>query len=566
MIQASTNFYTRLKRGDLPEILALLGSTSGNRWVFGKTPPSVAENISQVWDGSRLYGQGTYGGDIGLVSAGARVLNFGSISHQIASSNKDFMMSLSQSEIGSMQVVFDNADGYFSDLLGGDKATSFLNFSLEITCGFPDLDFEDAILLFSGTITEEHMNNRTLKIVAEGQTSSLLETYTMPRSGRYLNPKNENDILPFIYGNTGENSTQGVSTCPCIDIDNFVHCICAHPLPANASVLVYADNVQVTSGYSVTLNGDYENEGEIAYITFDAEQTGTISCTVSKGKDGLTNPIDIIEDILATMEDSTPQNSNSWSRATNDADALSYTCSGVVNADQPPSFWLTTLLSNFLGSWYLNTSNELVVSLDSSRRNLTPAGYLHEYEANGISGIRTRANLCNQVFVNYAYVLTDIDRRFKNNATPQYLSYSDGESTKDESSQLKYGVVKKSIDLQWTRNTATVTSLQTWMISQYADPVWAITYPEIDVKNLLVEPGDYIAYSWETQQDDEGEPVVNQIARVLKVSRDLDALTVTFDIMDTSEYIAIPPYVWDGSHTYGEAFETYGNNRNRASY
>lgn len=563
MIQVSKAFADMLKTDAMPEILAILSSSTDTRWVFGKTRPSVGQPFSFFWDGLRTYGQGTYGGDIGLIDSGARVLNFGSITSSIAYSQKDLLLSLTYVEMGSMQVVFDNADGYFSDLLGGDKAVSFLNFNLQITCGFPSLGFSENIELFNGTISEEKLTNKTLSVVAEAQSPSLLETFTLPRAGRYTSPKNENDILPYIYGNTAENSGQGVSVCPCIDTVNNVFCLAAHELPGTAGITLYEDDEEITSGYTVDISDDYESEGTIATATFTTMPTGTISMTTTKGKDSLTNPIDILEDILTETGDRTARNSNSWNTATVDAAALGYVAAGVLSADQPPSYWMTNILTSFLGSWYLNAKNEIVISLDSSRLQSNIAGILREYNARGISGSRTRQNLCNQLFLNYAYSLTDVDRRFKQNVNPKFLKYEDGNTTKDEASQAKYGEVLKTLDLQWVRNTTTAQALQTRIVDRYALPIWTISFPEQAIRNILIEPGDFVAYSWEAQEDIEGEPVKNQIARILKINRDLDALTITFELIDSGIWMTVDPYIWDGSHTYGETAATYGANRDR---
>lgn len=563
MIQTSIPFNLALKRGEMPIILAIMSNTSDSRYAYGKVDPRLDIVYSSFWDGEREFGQGTYGDELGLIDAGARVLNFGSIDTSIAYSNKDLLLSLTNVAIGSMQVVFSNADLYFSDLLGGDKAVSFLNSQLQITCHFASIGWDDHIELFNGTIIDEQISYKTFKIVAEAKTSTLLDPFILPRSGRYSSPAAENDILPYVYGNTSENSAQGVSVCPCIDTTNHIYCLSCHALPASAVVTLYDDTGVLTSGYTITQSGDYESQGVIAYATLAAEPNGTLSMTTTVGKDSLTNPIDIIEDILIEAGDITVHNRNTWLKAWADAKTLNYIAAGVLAADQSPSYWLTNILTNFLGSWYLNNANELVLLLDSSEMTSNVTGVLREYQSIMPSGSRTRQNICNQLAVNYGYVLTDIDRRFKENANPQYLLFEDGNSTKDSTSIAKYGQLTKTLDFQWIRNTTTVNTIQSRVVSRYPSPMWVITYPESVFRNLLVEPGDMVYYSWEAQEDDEGQPIKNQIGRVLKITRDLDALTCTFDLQDMNAWAEVNPYIWNGEHTYGELDATYGATRDR---
>ena len=103
--------------------------------------------------------------------------------------------------------------------------------------------------------------------------------------------------------------------------------------------------------------------------------------------------------------------------------------------------------------------------------------------------------------------------------------------------------------------------MQERIIDRYKQPVWILSYPDSTFRNLVVEPGDFIAYSWEEQKDSDGYAVVNQIGRVLKVDRDLDALTINFTIIDYNSWLTEDPYLWDGTHDYGEGY--YGYSRDR---
>jgi hypothetical protein len=561
MIQTSPAFLTRLKAGELPEVLAVLENNT-SRWIFGKTVPSIASAGGDTWDGSRLVGEGTFGSSMGLVGAGARVLTFGSITSSIAYSNKDFLISFETSEIGSLQVILDNGDEYFSDLLGKSKGVSFLNSTLQVLCGFPGLDSNEFIEFFNGVVTEETLSNTSLKILAQAQTSTLLNPYILPKSGRYATPKNTGDALPTVYGNTAQNSSQGVSVCPCIDTVNHVHCLACHALPSGATIALYADNELISSGYSVTNSVDYESQGIIAIVTFTTEQTKTITMTTTIGKDSLTNPIDIMIDILDSSGDATVRNSTVWATARRDAESLEYVASSVMASDNNPAYWMRTLLSSFLGSWYLNNAREIVISLDSdllSSGNV--AGILSELDAKKITGTRSRGNVCNQVAVNYAYTLGAVDRRYKQDAVPNYLAYEDGESTKDPASQLKHGTILKTIDNQWCRDDASIAVMQERIIARYKNPVYTLHYPLSTFDHLVVEPGDFVAYSWEVQRDENDDPIVNQIARVLSVTRDFDAFALDFDLIDYGEWLSTDPYVWDGTHLVGEGYFGYTRDR-----
>lgn len=561
MIQITPDFLARLKAGELPEVLAVVENNT-SRWIFGKAEPSIASGGGDTWDGSRLVGEGTFGSAMGLIGAGARVLTFGSINSSIAYSNKDFLLSFETAEIGSLQVILDNGDEYFSDLLGKSKGVSFLNSTLQILCGFPGLDSSNYIEFFNGVVTEETLSNTSLRILAQAQTSTLLSPYVLPKSGRYTNPQNTGDVLSSVYGNTAQNSSQGVSTCPCIDTVNHVHCLAGHALPEEAIVALYADNELISSGYSVTRSSNYESQGIIAIATFTTAQTKTVTMTTTIGKDSLANPIDILEDILDSAGDATVRNSTAWTKARSDADALDYLAAGVLASDNSPAYWMRTLLSCFLGSWYLNNAREIVISLDSELLDSgSIAGVLKERDESKITGTRSRGNVCNQVAVNYAYTLGAVDRRYKQDAVPNYLAYEDGEGTKDAASQLKYGVILKTIDNQWCRDDMSITTMQERIISRFKNPVFTLTYPLSSFAAMIVEPGDFVAYSWEVQRDDDDEPLVNQIARVLSVTRDFDNFTLEFSLIDYGEWLTTDPYVWDGVHLVGEGYFGYSRDR-----
>lgn len=574
MIKRTYNYIEAQRAHKRPIILCYITSTMTRRVYGAKIPEDIVSGETGLWDGSVSAGDGGYFGlNLGIVDIQARVLSFGSISNKLALNTKDLLSSLSATEIGANVIEFDNADGYFSELLSEVGNESFINQDLEIRQGYSGLGYIDYISLAKGIITDEQLQNNKLTLTYVAITSSLYETYELPKSGQYSDPSSQNNPLPIVIGDMTENDGNvGLWKCPLIDVGNNVAAVACHPVltVGNGNVVTVYDEGSLVDpgGYTFTDSGDYEGQGNIAYITFDEAVGDDITCSckgaIDSNGDLITNPIEAIEYIKDLAGDTTLFEDTSKTLSVNHANLESYVCAGVIISDNSLAYHITNILTSFLGSWYINHADLLVITLDTDNLiKFNIAGVLAErYYVHSPVGHRTRNNLCNQVIANYAYSAEKVDRRYKSDVRAYYLYTDEGSDSLDSQSQTRYGIRKKTLNFDFCRNTANINTMQSYLVNQYKNPIWPISCQEFDFSNIHVEIGDYPLYSWEERVDENEFALKNQIARVLNTNWDLDNLTCTFQLYDTGEYYPSYPDVWDGIQTAGDGY-TFGGDRDR---
>jgi len=168
----TTEAYDAAKRtGKKPVLLAYLTGQKSRR-VFGKLIPTEAETGSstlKIWDGTYSTGDGGLfdGGGIPIFAREARVLQFGSLSETLTPERGDLIASLNQSELSAFQVVFDNTDGYFSDILGDDRDESFLTQQLDVVQTFMGLSIDDIQIIISGVVVKLQLTPKKLVLSCE---------------------------------------------------------------------------------------------------------------------------------------------------------------------------------------------------------------------------------------------------------------------------------------------------------------------------------------------------------------------------------------------------------------
>jgi hypothetical protein len=402
---------------------------------------------------------------------------------------------------------------------------------------------------------------------------AITDNIVLPTTSRYTNPAQTGTPLPLVYGDMTENSTFGAWVAPCINQAAFVYCFAGWAVLSSQTPSVFIDNIAVTN-FSFNATHNYESQGIIATLTFDAAVTGNVTV---KGKGKLnsagaliTNPIDILSDLYAyaaAQNIKLPGKKNSaWSVAQNAAAIQAYTGAGIIIADNSYAFWLTKILSEFIGEWWTSGEGFLFIRLDTSIfKPADAAGFLWQraYASSPIMR-RNYANIYNQVTANYAVTLTDIDKRYKIDAQAGFYKLDTGAATASLPSQRKYGVKFLYRNYEWVRNTATVTALQTRLVEIYAQPIRLFEVTEQGVHNIHVEQGDYIGFSWERLKDKNGLPLRNQICRVVSKSINMDALSIAWELIDTGAFVTEPAF-WDGVHTAGDG-GTFGGGRSQTVY
>jgi hypothetical protein len=395
----------------------------------------------------------------------------------------------------------------------------------------------------------------------------LRDVFTLPKASRYSNPMTPSDVLPIVYGNHYENLGAAIPTvlkAVCIDEINLVYALCCHPIWSGQTdyIIVYDDDGAIfpISGYTLTKSGNYEGQGDIAYLTLSSEPTGNVTVAFygKADSDGnlITNPIAMIEDFLDLVGlqiDLPNRNQGSFDYAKALANSLSYTCAGAVTSDKEAAFWLNSMLSSFLGSFWINTDKELTIHLDSASTVMPIAGALnHDNKVIRTKGTRRLSNVVNQCKVSYARSYVQIDKRYSEGSKDAYMMVDDGESYKETESQDKYDVQLAELFLDFTRNTTTAQTIGAYLVQKLKDKKWIIDREEESFRNIQLEQGDYGLISWNALPDENGEPLHNQYMQVLTKDPDYDTNTQTFQVLLSDEFLHLDSGLWDGSASVGD--------------
>ena len=394
----------------------------------------------------------------------------------------------------------------------------------------------------------------------------LTDPYILPTTASFPNASAQNNVLPTLYGDLSENSSAGVTNCPCINNVAHVYAIAGHGILSIAkgnTFRVYEQGILTTKSYQVN-TGIALYGSTIATLTFFEAPTDpiTIACKGKTDVSGnlITNPVDIILDLLsddATLDDT------AISRARQTATRLNYTCAGAIVQDTTYATLLTQIMSTFLGDWYISGDKELVLSFDATGVNEQVAGFLRRARCDVQSATRRLINVVNQVQVNYAVAFVEIDKRFKKGfRADNYYMTDDGTASKDDNSQQLYGVRQAVLDLNWTRSTLAAQAIQARCIEKFKTPVWLIDITEHSSENFLVERGDYVVFDCDFLRDEDGLPLRAQIGRVLDIDKDMDTLSVGFQIQVIGKFYPTSPITYNGQHTYGDG-TTFGGTRAR---
>jgi hypothetical protein len=508
-----------------------------------------------------------YGAELGVSQVRTLINSISPINKKTAQENRGLFTSLSASNVGHVSVDFDNLHKengkyFFSAIKTGEAPEVLRNQAFEVRMGFQGVSFSDQLSLFRGIVIDDPLFGPTFKVSADAISSTLYDIYEVPKSGTYSAPANDNTALPLLFGDLSENTgAQGVFVCP--QLTATVWGLAAHAIQTEGggnTITLYDDDGLISSSdYTITTSGDFESHGTIAYITFSVTPAGTVTATVTGGAvDGsdnvLTNPVDVIEKMLEIMGDDTALEATSKAEAKQTADDQGYTCAGIIIADQPKAFWLADITASFLGSWFLNEQDELVLQFDTATTDFTATAddLKQSFVISEPALLPSRDNTITRPIINYAFSAAQVDRRYRNDALTNYLkTFSNDEVAGDISQELFFN---------WTRNTATVESINDRIIELYGDGIKLYSWKTNDFSLVHLEPGDFVSFSNDWEYDSDGNPLKNQVGKVYNVTLDLMSQTVTLDFYDTGNYLLASPALWDGSRYVGDGLP-YGGQR-----
>jgi len=581
MLTKTQNFIDAEQAGEAPLFYVYLNTDLTRRCYTHKSQALDESAGSGLWDGTRYYGDGlSFGAETGTVQIRPLLLTLPTINKTVTQGTKGLLTALSPTQVGYVYSEFDNfykenSKFHFSNILTGQTSESYLGQPYEIRMGFPGLAYNDQLSLFRGLIMKSPLRGGTFKVSANAITSTLYEKYECPKSSLYTNPAQDNQPLPIVIGDMtvnaaidedGDGTTdKGPIPLVCIDTTNDVWAMAGHALLTTGngqSISLYDNDGLINAGdYTYTASGDYETVGvTIAYVTFSVAPTGGVTGAYKGAPDSsgalIVNPVEAIEKILSIMGETTAFETTSYQQAINDANDQSYVCAGVVMSDNIKAYWLSNLLSCFIGSWFLDEHDEIKVQLDTGSANfMAVAGELKESMLRG--GLPLDPDLSNVItrpVVDYAVSYAQIDRRFKNNSNTSYLqTYSDTSENADLSEPLQF---------DWVRSSSVIATLAGRIETLYSGGLKVYNgVRSTDFTLVNLEPGDYFVFGSKFQYDSDGNELTGQIGRVINISLDLANREVILDFYDTGNYLLCEPDLWDGlTRYYGDGL-LYGGCR-----
>lgn len=329
------------------------------------------------------------------------------------------------------------------------------------------------------------------------QVLTVLDNLPLKTAEEYPS-SNVNVFLPLLYGDLFENTDYdvGVSFAPCIDTINFVYCVSGWPLVGGA-IRIFIDGVNYTGSYTFNPNNNYLGLGAIATLTFPSDPGGQVTVQ-AYGKlttDFLTNPIDIIEDLISYAATSAgipawKKDELSFKLAREVAYQRGYTCAGIIAQVNTLGYWIKSILASFLGTFSFNGEGEMQIHLFPSQDLTNIQIELKEYDAISLNAVQTIENLCNAVNINYAPCFDKVDRRYSSGGE---VSYGRTFEAEDDESIIKYGKVAwDDLNFNFTRNSDTVENLVLMIFARYANPIWQITYSGQDCLALPLDLYDQL--------------------------------------------------------------------------
>ncbi len=227
----------------------------------------------------------------------------------------------------------------------------------------------------------------------------------LKRAWDYAAPRRPSQGLPLVLGDMSLGGGGGLWETVCLDTGSFVYALAGHalrPLAAGNTVTLYGDGGQEIdpADYSLNLAHDYQGQGIIATATFaaDAREREPITARAQglADDDGALpgNPVDLASRLLTAWGGAgeADLDAASFARARARAADLGFAAAGVVTQDSALGDLLTSLLSNFLGSWWLDGQGRLKVFLDLGAGSLDEGELLCSLREGDLGSVAVSAN------------------------------------------------------------------------------------------------------------------------------------------------------------------------------
>lgn len=370
------------------------------------------------------------------------------------------------------------------------------------------------------------------------------DTFTLLTAGAFSSPTSATDVLPYPFGAFDYSTTlPGGWACPCIDKLNFRYAIAAFPVPSAAAgntFTVYVDGAVVTSGFTVSPDVIFQGQ-RIALLKFTADPAGAVAiCCQGYARRGvvLTNPVDIVRAILDLAGFDGKLDEPAWEQARQTAAAKGYTASGVLLTSRTLREIGLEILGSFQGILYDAWGGAATVALLTGLQGNPPIdGVISLGDWQEVTAKQQLAAACNQAVIRYAGAYTQTDKRTTTGLAKDrgYL----GEITiADAASQQRYNSIQRREFLcPWIVDATVAAAVGAEIVALFGTPPWVLTGYELSTRNLAVQVGRYLAFSWAGFQDETGQSLLNQIGYILDHEVDLNTGKNTLQVQDTGRYL-----------------------------
>ena len=160
MYKRALGYFEKLNDGKKLIAFCQITNSAGVR-IFGTISPPENVNVPespQIYDATYTYnGAITYGSNSNtVIDYGGRVLSWGELRETLLPDEDDLILSQQAQEISTVSLVLNNADKYFSKLLGRENLISA---TVEIIVGFLEIGKSDFLSIFEGAVNDFELNS-----------------------------------------------------------------------------------------------------------------------------------------------------------------------------------------------------------------------------------------------------------------------------------------------------------------------------------------------------------------------------------------------------------------------
>jgi len=151
--------------GEAEVAICRITNAAGLRIFSDRMPPQNIRlgTLINLYEGTLTYnGDATYGsGFEDVLDYGGRVLSWGSLRETLTPDSGDLLLSQRSQETSTMQIILNNADKYFSKLLGRENMLSAV---IELLIGFKAISRDNFLEQITGKVSKIILTSEKLTL------------------------------------------------------------------------------------------------------------------------------------------------------------------------------------------------------------------------------------------------------------------------------------------------------------------------------------------------------------------------------------------------------------------